>query len=121
MSTTSTEITDSQLDGIYQFAIDLGKKAGAMLMDGIHTRMGGTISDKSSTSTTNANMTSNLAFEEKDNAGLVFAIDPEDLPRYREKIRKFWGELSQMAEANPQKKKVYALSISLFNLTGDKQ
>ena len=47
-----------------------------MLMDGIHTRMGGTISDKSSTSTTNANMTSNLAFEEKDNAvDIVTQVD----------------------------------------------
>lgn len=61
-------------------------------------------------------------FEEKDNAGLVFAIDPDDLPLYRDKIRKFWGrELSQIAEANPKKNKVYALSISLFNLTGEKK
>lgn len=58
-------------------------------------------------------------FDEKDNAALVVAIDPEDLPRYREKIRKFWGELNQMADSNPTKKKVYALSISLFNLTGN--
>lgn len=58
--------------------------------------------------------------EERDFQNLIVAIDPEELPRYRERIRKFWGELSQMAEANPKKEKVYSLSISLFNLTGEK-
>jgi myo-inositol-1(or 4)-monophosphatase len=76
MSTTSTEITDSELEEIYQFAIDLGKKAGAKLMDGIHARIGGTISDISSNDTGNANTTSNLAFEEKDNAvDIVTQVD----------------------------------------------
>uniref|UniRef100_A0A093UVV9 Protein qutG n=1 Tax=Talaromyces marneffei PM1 TaxID=1077442 RepID=A0A093UVV9_TALMA len=76
MSTISGEISDSQLEEIYQFAIDLGKKAGAKLMDGIHARIGGTISEISSNVASNANMTSNLAFEEKDNAvDIVTQVD----------------------------------------------
>lgn len=76
MPTASGEITDAQLDEIYQFAIDLGKKAGAKLMDGIHARIGGNISDISSNVESNANMTSNLAFEEKDNAvDIVTQVD----------------------------------------------
>lgn len=76
MSTTSAVINDAQLDEIYQFAIDLGKKAGAKLLDGVHARIGGTISDISSNVTSNANMTSNLAFEEKDNAvDIVTQVD----------------------------------------------
>lgn len=58
--------------------------------------------------------------DERDFQALVVAIDPQDLPRYKDKIRKFWGEISQMAETNPTKKNVYALSLSLFNLTGEK-
>ncbi|RAO66188.1 uncharacterized protein BHQ10_002200 [Talaromyces amestolkiae] len=70
------EITDAQLEEIYQFAIDLGKKAGARLMDGIHARIGGTISDISSNVASNANVTSNLAFQEKDNAvDIVTQVD----------------------------------------------
>lgn len=76
MSATSAEFSDAQLEEIYQFAIDLGKKAGAKLMDGIHARIGGTISDISSNVASNANMTSNLAFEEKDNAvDIVTQVD----------------------------------------------
>lgn len=76
MSTTSAEISDAQLEEIYQFAIDLGKKAGAKLMDGIHARIGGNISNLSSSVATNANMTSNLVFEEKDNAvDIVTQVD----------------------------------------------
>lgn len=76
MSTTPAEISGAQLDEIYQFAIDLGKRAGAKLMDGIHARIGGNILDTSSSLANNANMTSNLVFEEKDSAvDIVTQVD----------------------------------------------
>lgn len=72
----SEDITASQLDEIYQFAIELGKKAGQKLMDGVYTRIGGNISGISSGTGSDTNMTSNLVFEEKDNAvDIVTQVD----------------------------------------------
>lgn len=70
------DITPQQLDEIYQFAIDLGKNAGQRLMDGVHARIGGNISGISSASADGANITSNLAFTEKDSSvDIVTQVD----------------------------------------------
>lgn len=65
-------MTADQLDEVYQFALDLGKKAGQMLLDGMHSRMTG--SDAPHTG--DANTSNNLAFTEKDNAvDIVTQVD----------------------------------------------
>jgi myo-inositol-1(or 4)-monophosphatase len=65
-------MTAEQLDEIYQFAIDLGKKAGQKLLDGMHSRMTGNDTPQ----TADANTSNNLAFTEKDNAvDIVTQVD----------------------------------------------
>lgn len=65
-------MTAEQLDEIYQFAIDLGKKAGQKLLDGMHSRMTGT----GNLQAADANTSNNLAFTEKDNAvDIVTQVD----------------------------------------------
>jgi myo-inositol-1(or 4)-monophosphatase len=67
------DISSAELDEIYKFAIELGKNAGQRLMDGVHARIGGSISGISSD---DANMTSNLAFTEKDSSvDIVTQVD----------------------------------------------
>lgn len=48
---------------------------------------------------------------------LVFAIDDEKIPYYKEKIRQLKSELSAEAEKSKNKNQVYCLSLQLFNLT----
>jgi myo-inositol-1(or 4)-monophosphatase len=51
-----TQFTPVELDEIYAFAVDLGKRAGKILLDGIEKRVGG------------VGGSGELAFTEKDNA-----------------------------------------------------
>lgn len=65
-------MTAEQLDEIYHFAIDLGKKAGQKLLDGMNSRTAGS----GILQTTDANTCNNLAFTEKDNAvDIVTQVD----------------------------------------------
>lgn len=41
-STTLEDLTQDELDGIHAFAVDLGKRAGRMLMEAAQLRIGGT-------------------------------------------------------------------------------
>jgi myo-inositol-1(or 4)-monophosphatase len=50
------QLAQHDLDEIYAFAVDLGKRAGKLLLDGIDKRVGG------------ADVPGELAFTEKDNA-----------------------------------------------------
>lgn len=42
MSTTSTILTETELDEIYSFAIQLAKEAGQKLLDAVYARLGRT-------------------------------------------------------------------------------
>lgn len=42
MSTTSTMLTETELDEIYSFAIQLAKEAGQKLLDAVDARLGQT-------------------------------------------------------------------------------
>lgn len=57
--------------------------------------------------------------EECSQVGITMAIDPEDLPKAREKIYTFVRDLSEYLERNTgkPKKEIYRLSLSLFPLT----
>lgn len=48
-----SQLTQSELDDIYAFAVDLGRKAGQLLLDGVEKRIAGA---------------GNYEFEEKENA-----------------------------------------------------
>ncbi|QKX62176.1 uncharacterized protein TRUGW13939_09334 [Talaromyces rugulosus] len=71
-------MTAEQLDEIYQFAIDLGKKAGQKLLDGMHSRITG----NDILQTADANTSNNLAFTEKDNAVDIVTQVDEDVERF---------------------------------------
>ncbi|OKL64627.1 Protein QA-X [Talaromyces atroroseus] len=82
MSASSPHLGDigsAELDEIYQFAVELGKNAGQKLMDGVHARIGGSISGISSD---DANMTSNLAFTEKDSSVDIVTQVDEDVEHF---------------------------------------
>lgn len=51
-----SQVSQQELDEIYEFALDLGKRAGKLLLDGIDKRVGG------------IDAPGELAFAEKDNA-----------------------------------------------------
>lgn len=55
--------------------------------------------------------------DERENDTLVVAIDPDDFPKLQEKIRRFRDELNQLAESGVNKRKVYAMTVGMFNLT----
>lgn len=52
MSTTSTILTETELDEIYSFAIQLAKEAGQKLLDAVDARLGQTGTTITGTTTT---------------------------------------------------------------------
>lgn len=51
MSTTSTILTETELDEIYSFAIQLAKEAGQKLLDAVDARLGQTSTTGTGTNT----------------------------------------------------------------------
>lgn len=51
MSTTSTILTETELDEIYSFAIQLAKEAGQKLLDAVDARLGQTSTGTTGTTT----------------------------------------------------------------------
>lgn len=55
--------------------------------------------------------------ELRNHTSLTLAINPEDLPLAKEKIKKFRRELAEMLETNKNPTEVYHLSVSLYPVT----
>jgi uncharacterized protein (TIGR02147 family) len=59
----------------------------------------------------------NDVYEETDYTSLTFPLDVEDLPRAKEKIRKFQNELFEEFNTSKTPKDVYRIGVQLFPLT----
>ncbi len=56
--------------------------------------------------------------EERDFGQITLAIDPADLPKAKELLKKFRRELGETLGLGPQKSRVYCLAMQLFALDG---
>jgi len=54
--------------------------------------------------------------DEREFSNLIFAVDPADLPKLRDRIREFVGQVDREFSVSPKKSGVYNLSIQLFPL-----
>ncbi|MFL5813469.1 MAG: TIGR02147 family protein [Bdellovibrionia bacterium] len=62
-----------------------------------------------------------VPIEKRDQSGMTFAVNLNDLPQLKQKIKNFRRELCEYAERNPSPDEVYQLSVSFFPLSQTKE
>lgn len=62
-----------------------------------------------------------VPFELRDQSSITLALDPEQLPRFKQVIKKFRRGFNALAESSANKSEIYSLVISLFPLTSQRK